>query len=248
MYRHLIASVLAFFALSAGLHAEDTVEQKLRTVADSLFPGQKADFVQPSPLPGVYQIAYGARLFYLSEDGRHLFSGDLYDLEQDANLTEQWRGKARVAALAKEENSFIVYPAKGQNRHTLTVFTDVDCIYCRKLHAGIKEMNELGITVRYLAFPRAGIPSPSYDKLASVWCAKDQRKAMDIAKREEPVKANVCKDNPVAAHLKLGHTLGVDSTPTLMLEDGTLLPGYLPPQALLRELDRMKLAQAASGS
>jgi thiol:disulfide interchange protein DsbC len=234
-----IAAVFLLFA-AAPLHADEAVAAKLRAAVEGVFPGQAPDSITPAPVAGLYQIAFGPRLFYISADGRHLISGDMFDLRNQVNLTEEWRGKARQGALEAVKGSMIVYPAKGKAKHTLTVFTDIDCTYCRKMHSGIKEMNDLGITVRYLAFPRAGIPSPSYDKAASVWCATDRNKAMDLAKNEDKVTRNVCANNPVAEHLALGQSFGVSATPTLVLEDGTIIPGYLPPQRLIQELDGMR--------
>ncbi|MEW6646237.1 MAG: DsbC family protein [Pseudomonadota bacterium] len=243
MFRNLILVFLSLLCGAAPLHAEDAVLAKLRVVAAELLPGQQVDSITPSPVAGLYQIAYGPRLFYISADGRHLISGDVFDLQQDANLTEEWRTRARAAALESSKGSMILYPAQGKARHTVTVFTDIDCTYCRKMHSGIKEMNDLGITVRYLAFPRAGIPSPSYDKLASVWCAADRNKAMDLAKNENKVDRNVCAGNPVAEHLALGRSFGVNATPTLVLDDGRVIPGYLPPEQLVQELDRLRQAR-----
>lgn len=243
MLRSALVAVVSLLLIAAPLHADDAATANIRAAVDGLMPGQNPDAIGPSPIPGLYQIAYGPRLFYISADGRHLISGDMFDLQQQTNLTEAWRGKARLAALDAAKASMIIYPAKGKAKHTITVFTDIDCTYCRKMHSGMKEMNDLGITVRYLAFPRAGIPSPSYDKVASVWCASSRNKAMDLAKNEEKVSINVCANNPVAEHLALGQSLGVSATPTLILEDGTVVPGYLPPQRLVQELDAMRLAK-----
>lgn len=240
MFRSIFLAAVSLFLVATPLHADDAATAKIRAAVEGLMPGQTPDSIGPSPVAGLYQIAYGPRLFYISADGRHLISGEMFDLQQQANLTEAWRSKARQVALAATKPSMIVYPAKGKAKHTLTVFTDIDCTYCRKMHSGMKEMNDLGITVRYLAFPRAGINSPSYDKVASVWCAADRNKAMDQAKNEDKVSKNVCADNPVAEHLALGQAFGVSATPTLVLEDGTVIPGYLPPQRLLQELDGMR--------
>lgn len=240
MKRLMAMMMFSLLVLAAPLHADEAVTARVRAAVEGLMPGQTPDTIVPSPVAGLYEIAYGPRLFYVSADGRHLISGDMFDLQKQTNLTEEWRGKARRTALDAATPSMIVYPARGKARHTLTVFTDIDCTYCRKMHSGMKEMNDLGITVRYLAFPRAGIPSPSYDKVASVWCAADRNKAMDQAKNEDKVSKNICADNPVAKHLALGQSLGVSATPTLVLEDGTVIPGYLPPQRLLQELDTMR--------
>lgn len=243
MFRSLFIAAVALSFAAMPLQAEDAATAKIRAAAENLIPGQSPDAVGPSPIAGLYQIAYGPRLFYISADGRHLISGDMFDLREQTNLTEAWRGKARLTALEAAKGSMIVYPAKGKAKHTITVFTDIDCTYCRKMHSGMKEMNDLGITVRYLAFPRAGIPSPSYDKAASVWCAANRNQAMDLAKNEEKVSGNVCANNPVAAHLALGQSLGVSATPTMVLDDGTLVPGYLPPPRLAQELDAMRMAK-----
>jgi len=243
MFRSLFIAAVALSIVATPLQADDAATAKIRAAAENLIPGQSPDAVGPSPIAGLYQIAYGPRLFYISADGRHLISGDMFDLQQQTNLTEIWRAKARLTALDAAKASMIVYPAKGKAKHTITVFTDIDCTYCRKMHSGMKEMNELGITVRYLAFPRAGVPSPSYDKAASVWCAANRNKAMDLAKNEDKVNSNVCANNPVAEHLALGQSLGVSATPTMVLDDGTVVPGYLPPARLAQELDTMRMAK-----
>lgn len=243
MLRSFYIAVAFLLFVAMPVQAEDAVAAKIRAAVAGLLPGQTPDSIMPAPVAGLYQIAYGARLFYISADGRHLISGDMFDLQQQTNLTEAWRGKARLTVLDAAKASMIVYPAKGRGKHAITVFTDIDCTYCRKLHAGMQEMNDLGITVRYLAFPRAGIPSPSYDKAAAVWCSADRKKAMDLAKNEDKVSKDTCANNPVAEHLALGQSLGVNATPTMILDDGTIIPGYLPPQRLLQELDNMRQAK-----
>jgi thiol:disulfide interchange protein DsbC len=240
MFRSVYIAVVSLFFVAAPLHAEDAATAKIRAAVEGVMPGQTPDSIMPAPVAGLYQIAYGPRLFYVSADGRHLISGDMFDLQQQTNVTEEWRGQARLSSLDAAKSTMIVYPARGEAKHTVTVFTDIDCTYCRKMHNGMKEMNDLGITVRYLAFPRAGIPSPSYDKAASVWCAADRNKAMDLAKNDDKVSQNVCANNPVSEHLALGKSFGVSATPTLVLEDGSVVPGYLPPQRLAQELDNMR--------
>lgn len=200
--------------------------------------GTKPDAVKESPLKGIYQVSYGTKIFYISLDGHYLFSGELIDLKNQTNLTEKNRGALRLKTLKEiDESSLIVYKAKGEEKHVITVFTDIDCGYCRKLHSGMAEMNELGITVRYMAFPRAGIGSSSYNKAVSVWCAKDPNKAMDAAKGGAMPETATC-DSPVKKHYETGLALGVNGTPAILLQDGTLMPGYLPPQVLAQKLDK----------
>lgn len=233
--------VLGMVSAQAAEQGSDPAIAKVREVIKTLVPDEEPDSITATPMAGLYQVAYGARTFYLSADGRYLLSGDLYDTRTRTNLSERHRGKVRSDAIAAlGERSMIVYPAKGTAKHTITVFTDIDCTFCRKLHAGMKEMNELGITVRYLAYPRAGVRSASYEKAVSVWCAADRNKAMDRAKNDDKVDKKTCDDNPVVEHLALGEMVGVSGTPAIVVENGTLLPGYLPPQRLLQTLEESK--------
>jgi thiol:disulfide interchange protein DsbC len=234
MKRIFVAAAMAFLALP--VMAEDSkAVQSLKKDLVKIFGGQP-ESIQAAPIDGLYEVIYGPKLYYVSLDGRYLLSGDLFDLKTRTNLTEKNRSDARLKTMAKvDESEMIIYKAKGEEKHTVTVFTDIDCGYCRKLHQGMAEMNDLGITVRYLAYPRAGVGSSAYDKAEGVWCAKDRHKAMDKAKSgATPPKANC--ETPVKAHLALGATVGVTGTPALVLDDGTLMPGYLPPQKLAAAL------------
>lgn len=236
MKKVFVAAAIAILAFPAM--ADDKGEVKNLTQGLTKVFGKQPDKLQPSPLAGIYEVVYGAKLYYVSSDGRYLFSGDMIDLKTRVNLTEKNRSDARLKAIeAVDESDMIIYKAKGKEKHTVTVFTDIDCGYCRKLHQGMSEMNELGITVRYLAYPRAGIGSPSYDKAVSVWCAKDRNEAMDEAKRGATPDIVTC-DAPVKEQLALGASIGVTGTPALVLEDGTLMPGYLPPERLAKALEQ----------
>ncbi len=219
--------------------ADDATIARVRAGLGDVMPGHQPDSIVETPIPGLYEVAYGPRLFYVSADGKYLISGDLFDITKRVNISEDHRGKARMDAInGLTAKDMIIYPAKGTAKHTITVFTDIDCAYCRKLHKGMPEMNALGITVRYLSFPRAGIPSSSYDKAVSVWCAADRNKAMDMAKNDDKVVTKTCADNPVQKEYAMGELVGVTGTPAIVMEDGTLLPGYLPPQRLLQTLDQ----------
>lgn len=236
MMKKLLVAVLGFVALPV-MAADDEAVQQLKNDLVKVFGGHP-DAVNEAPVDGLYEVTYGPKLYYVSLDGRYLFTGELYDLKSRTNLTEQNRAGARLKALsAIDESSMIVYKAKGEEKHVVTVFTDIDCGYCRKLHSGMAKMNELGITVRYMAFPRAGINSPSYDKAVSVWCAKDRNKAMDVAKSGKKPEPATC-DAPVKEHYAMGQMLGVTGTPALVLQDGILMPGYLPPQQLSMALEK----------
>ncbi|WKE66376.1 bifunctional protein-disulfide isomerase/oxidoreductase DsbC [Gallaecimonas kandeliae] len=200
--------------------------------------GVKVESVKATPVKGLFEVVAANNVIYASEDGNYVLSGSLFSLKgkQVTSLTQQRLDDIRLAAIKPFEKSMIVFPAKKQ-KHVVTVFTDTDCGYCQRLHSHMKEYNDLGITVRYLAFPRAGLNSSSADKLESVWCAKDQQAAMNMAKTRHQVPPLQCANNPVPAHYKLGRELNVNGTPALILDNGAMVPGYLDPQRLEQALD-----------
>lgn len=229
----LLLLLLATPVMAAEKDSLQVMKQSLQKVF-----GTYPDTITMSPVDGLYEVSYGPKIYYATPDGRYLISGDVIDLHSRVNLTEENRSKSRLKALSKvDKSSMIIYKAKGKEKHQITVFTDIDCGYCRKLHSGMAKMNELGITVRYLAFPRAGLGSPSYDKAVSVWCAKNRHKAMDNAKAGlELPKANC--DAPVKQEFLLGKSIGVTGTPSIVMKDGSLMPGYLPPERLADMLQK----------
>ena len=203
--------------------------------------GEKVESITASAIPGLYEVLVPPKLFYMSADGRYLLTGDLIDLHDKINLSSDKRAEARISAVNNVgESDMIVFSPKPKDvKHTITVFTDIDCGYCRKLHSEIASYNKLGIKVRYMAYPRAGIGSPSYDKAVAVWCADDKAKAMTTAKSGGKVAKKDC-DNPVAKEFQLGQELGVNGTPALMLENGQIYPGYAPADKLIAILDQLK--------
>jgi len=224
--------------------AEDNtgpIRQSLAQVMRGLEP----DAIKPSPIPGLFEVTLGPRIFYMSADGRYMVQGSLVDMTSMENLTENSRSKARLDALAKlGEASMIVFsPEPDKVKHTVNVFTDVDCGYCRKLHGEIEGYKAKGIKIRYLSFPRAGIGSPSYETAVSIWCADDRNQAMTVAKSGGKGEKGE-GDNPVAQQVLLGELMGVTGTPALLLEDGELLPGYVPPERLATYLDTRSKAKA----
>lgn len=199
-------------------------------------PGAHPEDVRVSTVPGVFEVARGADLVYVTADGRHAFSGDLYDLTSQVNLSEQRRRELRSHILASmPENQMIVFSPKDP-KYTVTVFTDVDCGYCRKLHSEIAKYNDLGIRVRYLFFPRTGPDTESWAKANAVWCSANRNDALTRAKRGETISAPNCAPTPVAKDYEMGQDFGVHGTPAIVLASGELLPGYLPPALLSRRL------------
>jgi len=189
-----------------------------------------------SPIPGLYEVqVQGGPSILVSEDGRYFIAGDVFELRGTTviNIAEQKRSVERKAELASlDPAETIVFKPSGETKAVITVFTDVDCGYCRKLHNEIAEMNDLGIEVHYLAYPRAGLGSPSYRKIATAWCSDNRQEALTRLKNGENLKDNVCEPNPVARHMAMGERFGVSGTPALVLEDGTMIPGYRPAKDL----------------
>ncbi|MGH8503458.1 MAG: DsbC family protein [Gammaproteobacteria bacterium] len=249
MVKNLCAALLSLTALAAGAVAADEqdVTDRLRARLSALVPELQPDSIEPSPVEGIYQVAYGAQILYISADGRYLLRGSLVDLENREDLTEAASAKVRRQTLDKlDEDQMIVFSPE-KPRHTITVFTDIDCGYCRKLHAEINQYLAQGIKVRYLAFPRAGVNSTSYDKAVDVWCAQDRNVALTRAKRDEAVADESC-DNPVKAQYELGQALGVSGTPAIMLENGEMIPGYQPAKPLAAMLDELAQTSAATAN
>jgi thiol:disulfide interchange protein DsbC len=217
--------------------AEPGTREAITKSLGGVFPGVTPSEISPSPMPGVSEVLIGPRLFYVTNDGKYLLQGSLIDLETRTDISEQRRNGLRLAAINElGEENMIVFPARD-SRHTITVFTDIDCGYCRKLHGEIAQYNDKGITVRYLAFPRAGVGSASYNKAVSVWCEKDKQAAMTRSKAGETLPKAEC-DNPVKDEYELGQMIGVTGTPAIILEDGAMLPGYIPPAKLAKALDQ----------
>ena len=229
---------LLFLSMSLlNVSVADTGAQEAITKSLSkIFPGVTPDKIAPSPMEGVSEVLIGPRLMYVSNDGKYLLQGSLIDLKTRTDIGEERRNGIRLDALNDlGEEKMIVFPAKEQ-KHVITVFTDIDCGYCRKLHGEMDKYNEKGITVRYLMFPRAGIGSASYKKAVSVWCSKDQQDAMTRSKSGENVP-NVTCDNPVKEEYELGQLIGVRGTPAIVMEDGAMLPGYVPAARLVKALE-----------
>lgn len=231
--------LVALFGLFTSAWA-DELDEARKAIMDR-FEEVKAENIQPSSIKGLYRVTVPPQVYYMSADARFLIKGSVIDLQERRNLTQEFRHQALLTAVNEvpEESMIIFAPKKPE--HTVTVFTDIDCVYCRKLHEHIREYNEEGIAIRYLAYPRAGIKSPSYFKAVSVWCADDRKKAITDAKQGKAIPNQSC-DNPVADHYALGQRLGVSGTPALVLESGEIVPGYIPPKRLAAALNGEPLA------
>ena len=202
-------------------------------------PGAKPGDLRATPIPGLYEYKQGADLVYVTADGRFGISGDLYRVADKQNLTENRRRELRLALInAMPESSMVVFAPPSTPKYTVTVFTDVDCTYCRALHQQIAEYNRLGVKVRYLFYPRSGPDTESWSKAEQVWCSADRRAALTKAKLGEALKSPATCANPVAQSYALGRDIGLSGTPGIVTESGQLLPGYAPPDILLQELQQ----------
>lgn len=200
----------------------------------------KIDSIRPSAVPGFYELQTGMNFGYVSADGEYMIEGDLVRIADGATLTENARNQARLAALAKlGESNMIVFPAE-KPKHVITVFTDIDCGYCKLLHSQIAGYNAKGITIRYAFFPRSGPDTESFYKAERVWCAADRHAALTNAKKTGNITGNKDCKNPVLDEYNIGMAIGVRGTPALVLDDGELFPGYQPPDRLAQILDAHK--------
>lgn len=208
----------------------------LRAEIARRIPGTRPEQLRPTPIEGVYELARGADIAYVSVDGKYAITGDLYNIVAHDNLTETHRRELRAQLLAAIPESDMVIFGPQDAKYTVTVFTDVDCAYCRKLHSQIAEYNRLGVRVRYLLFPRTEPGTPSWVKAEQVWCSPDRNAALTRAKLGQELKDKPCAGNPVARLHALGQAFNLDGTPDIVLADGEMFGGYVPPDVLAQHL------------
>jgi thiol:disulfide interchange protein DsbC len=206
--------------------------------------GSKLEDLRPSPIPGIYELAQGADISYLTADGKYFIDGNLYDMDSRENLTEVVRARARLAMISAVPESQMVIFAPKNPLYTITVFTDVDCGYCRKLHSEIAELNRLGVRVRYLFYPRTGPNTDSWKKAEVVWCSPNRNEALTRAKSGAPLDmSKTCDATPVAREYALGQSIGVRGTPAIVTERGDYIAGYMPPRELVQQLKDLQVAK-----
>ncbi|QPL49413.1 bifunctional protein-disulfide isomerase/oxidoreductase DsbC [Alteromonas sp. B31-7] len=227
--------LLAFLCVSFFSQADDeaAVKEKL-----TMLLGLEVDTIADAPVEGLLQVSTDRGLYYVSKDGQYLVHGRIFNIDEGMkNETEEALSEMRLQGIAELKSSAITYKAKNE-KHVITVFTDITCGYCRKLHREMGELNDLGITVQYFAFPRAGLSGKSYGDMVSVWCAENPQKALTDAKSGDQVKSARC-DNKVAEQYLLGQKVGVNGTPNIILPDGSVIPGYQPAQAIAQTLQEL---------
>jgi len=223
-----------------------SIEERLKATLAAKFPEIGVDLVRKSPYPGLYEAAMGEDVVYISPDGKFMiFGGTLLGIEaQPINLTQATKAEfdarkapIRAAELAKVDRKSMLTFAAANEKYVINVFTDIDCGYCQKLHKDVPVLNQMGITVHYLGYPRSGLDSESHQKLINVWCADDPKKAMTAAKNRQVLPDRSCK-NSLDKHYQLSQQFGLSGTPAIVLDNGTLVGGYMPPAQLLQVLQQ----------
>ncbi len=241
MIKQLVAALPIMIAANAAQADSETAKQALRT----LVPEAPIESVSDAPIQGFYEMVVNGNILYVSEDGKYLIQGMVFDIDNRVDLTEARKAGIRLDVMKDAPvDERIIFPAKDK-KYTVTVFTDIDCGYCRKLHEEVAEYNARGIEIEYMWFPRAGVGSDSFRKAVAVWCDKDQQGAMTQAKAGIDPGTNTCT-NPIEAQYNLGRKAGINSTPSLVFENGVLAPGYMPAEQLLQRLQQMDAAVATT--
>ena len=233
MKKIITIAALSLFGLTLPVAHAD--EETIRQALAKSMPSAKVESIKPSEISGIFEVIVGGNIFYVSDDGKYLIQGHLVDIAARTDLTEEKMSGARKQALDNlGVDKMIVFEPKV-SKYTVSIFTDIDCGYCRKLHSEIDQYMAQGITIRYLFFPRAGKGSDSDHKAVSVWCADDRKAALTAAKKGDTPPAKTC-DNPVDEHMQLGENFDVKGTPMMVTEKGNIFPGYLPAKQLAEAL------------
>lgn len=227
--------LLVFFVATAAANTKDEIQLRLQKID----PRIEVVKVTAAPLKDFYQVELSSGdLLYVNKQKDYIFAGNLLEITNDGlvDLTENARSAIRtqvIQAVAAEDQ--VVFAAKGQTKAIVQVFTDSTCPYCSRLHEQVPELNQKGVEVRYLAFPRQGLQGKGYNDLVNIWCADNQQEAMTAAKAGKKLPAKAC-NNPIAEQYELGRRLGVQGTPAIFLPDGRLIPGFVPAERLISEL------------
>lgn len=245
----LVAGLL-LMPLASADEPSQAVSQRILDSLSQARPELEYSEVMASPIAGLYEVRVsGGPSLYVTENGKHFIAGDLFGIEPGGfvNIQEQKRAGERIALMATVDPADqIVFSPQGETKAYVNVFTDVDCGYCQKLHREIQAINDYGIEVRYLAYPRAGPGSVSANRLATAWCADDRNNTLTRLKSGESVPLNVCQGNPVTDQYTLGSRIGVNGTPNMVTEDGFMIGGYLPAKQLAQRLGVIPLEEPGS--
>ncbi|MCO7224172.1 thioredoxin fold domain-containing protein [Pleionea sp. CnH1-48] len=216
--------------LGVATAAESTAENQIRSVL-----GNPPNLIIESYNSDLLKVSLGHQVFFATQDGSYLFGGPVIDTKKQLNLVEVEKQTLRKQAISDLSSSMTLSFPANKEEHVVTVFTDIDCTYCRKLHTQMADFNALGISVNYVMLPRSGVGSQSYLKAVSVFCSENPRKSMDKAMAGQAVDRASC-DNTVADQFKTAVSMGINSTPVMILPDGQLQMGLIKPEQLKKRL------------
>ncbi len=235
------SSTAAKSSTTAAAPGEATVRKAVAKIA----PDAKIESLRAAPIAGMTEVSAAGQTVYFTNDGKYLFAGSIIEVATKHDLTEATRAEKRKEMLKNVTAAQMIVFAPEHPKYTVTVFTDVDCAFCRKLHSQIADYNKAGIAVDYLFFPRAGIGSESYDKAVSVWCAANRQQALTDAKKGLPISKASCA-NPITVDYELGRRFGFEGTPAIYTADGTSIGGYLSPADMRAKLDALAAAKPST--
>ena len=235
--KRLVLAVTFLFALvsSVAVSADEQLEGLKKNLEVILTQDMVVESIEPSPMPGTYIVKVNGQTVFATSAGDYLMIGEVYDSIREVNLGEELRAIDMIRVIGNIPESEMILMGEATGRH-VTVFTDIDCAYCRQFHKTVPELQSRGLQVRYLMFPRAGLQSESYHGAVSVWCSGNQAESMTLAKSGGTVEPRTC-DNPVAQQYLLGQRIGVRGTPTMILDNGKVIPGFVEVDELLTLAD-----------
>jgi thiol:disulfide interchange protein DsbC len=243
--KSLVIASLIFFSGLANSQEMSNISQDLtlstiQSKLNKLNSNWHINAIEKSPLENFYRVNIsGGKILYYSDTTDYFFEGSLYKNTENqiANITELNTKAMRKTLISEiDVESAIIYQPKGEIKAVVYAFIDVDCGACRELHKQTEEMTELGIEVRYLAYPRAGLSSETYRKMTTAWCTNDRKKSIDDLMINIRAPVNLCKESPVSRHFNMGQSMGLRGTPGIVLMDGTLLHGFRTANKLAKEL------------
>ncbi len=232
----LAAAAFAFAAAEAATDANaelDLVRQRVAEAFEMIEPGD----VKASPVDGWYMIQRSSVVAYISSDGRYLLQGDMIDLDTSVNLSELARTDSRREIMAAITDDQVIKFSPAEIKYSVSIFTDVECTYCRRLHSQIDDYLAKGIEVRYLMYPRNGPASRAWNTAEEIWCSTDRKNALTMAKLDRKFSTSSCDATMVEDHFAMGRNIGLSGTPAILFDDGTLIAGYLAPDQLVSALE-----------
>lgn len=234
--RTIISATALLWLTIGGTVNADQIPDAVINQLSQLVPSGAPDEISATPIPSLYEARFGTTILYISADGRYLIDGSVLDMQARKNLTEESMQSARADVVnGLNEEEMVVYAPENELRHTLTIFTDIDCPYCVRLHEERQTLLDAGIKLRYLLYPRAGINSPSYEKSVNVWCAEDRAEAMTLAKGGMELEEKNC-ETPILSQIQLASTFGLKGTPHIVIDTGEVIGGYMPAAKLIEKL------------